>query len=89
MASYAHTPNVSGQWHDLHAHLANTARLARQFADEFGAGEIGYWAGILHDLGKFNWQFQEYLKVQVQFAEAASGPSNESKRHSHPGRRGK
>ena len=36
---YAHTPNSSGQWHELQAHLQATAAMARAFAERFGAGE--------------------------------------------------
>jgi len=30
-------------------------------ADKFRAGEIGYYAGLWHDLGKYNSEFQAYL----------------------------
>ena len=58
---YAHTdpekpgllPEKGGKWHPLKDHLEETARLAQQFAAAFGAGNWGYLAGLLHDLGKY------------------------------------
>ncbi|MCS6923881.1 MAG: CRISPR-associated helicase Cas3', partial [Fimbriimonadales bacterium] len=63
MPYYAHTPNAQGHWHDLTAHLRATADIARAFADRFGAGELAYYAGLCHDLGKFHQQFQQYLQA--------------------------
>jgi CRISPR-associated endonuclease/helicase Cas3 len=42
-------------------HLSATAKLASRRAAKFGAGEIAYVAGLLHDLGKYNPDFQQYL----------------------------
>ena len=60
---YAHTkegqPPV--EWQPLEDHLKRVAELARSFADEFGAGEWGYLAGLWHDLGKYSKEFQKYL----------------------------
>ncbi|GAB4345213.1 MAG: CRISPR-associated helicase/endonuclease Cas3 [Candidatus Abyssubacteria bacterium] len=62
MPWYAHTPNPSGQWHDLEEHLRDTARLAKNLAHKFNAGAISYYLGLWHDLGKFHPRFQDYLK---------------------------
>lgn len=59
---YAHTPGKAGEWHKLADHLRAVAERARVFAEPFGAGEVAYWLGLLHDLGKFNPDFQTYLK---------------------------
>lgn len=59
---YAHTPAPgSDKWHLLIDHLRDVAELAREFADEFGAGELAYWLGLWHDIGKCNPAFQQYL----------------------------
>ncbi len=71
---HAHTPNSAGNWHDLKAHLLKTAQIAREFADRFGAGELAYYAGLWHDLGKFHPQFQRYLQVRAQGQNARSHP---------------
>jgi len=60
---YAHTPNQAGEWHQLTDHLHRTAELAREFASSFGAGELAYYVGLWHDLGKFNPEFQAYLET--------------------------
>ena len=57
----AHTPNGKGEWHSLEEHLTSVAQLAREFAETFGAGDLGYAAGLLHDVGKYSHEFQKYL----------------------------
>ncbi len=58
----AHTPNSKDQWHSLNCHLAKVATRAKIFAAKFGADEVGYYAGLWHDLGKYNPAFQKYLE---------------------------
>jgi HD superfamily phosphohydrolase YqeK len=41
-------------WHRLEDHLKSVAEMARGFADNFGAGDWGYVAGLWHDLGKYS-----------------------------------
>ena len=43
-------------------HCLEVAKLAKQFASEFGMGEWGYVLGILHDKGKESKEFQEYIQ---------------------------
>jgi len=51
----AHTPaKDSDKWHSLKEHLNDVAEKARHYAAKFGAGELGYYAGLWHDLGKYN-----------------------------------
>jgi CRISPR-associated endonuclease/helicase Cas3 len=59
----AHTPpKDTDTWHELKQHLGKVAKLAEQFADKFQAGQLGYYAGLWHDLGKYNPEFQKYLE---------------------------
>ena len=46
---------------ELSEHLDHTANLAKKFAGVFGCGNTAYWAGLLHDLGKYTTAFQDYL----------------------------
>lgn len=71
---YAHSANLQGQRHRLSDHLKEVARLAKDFADKFVAGELAYWAGLWHDVGKFHPAFQEYLqKCQIEPEETHRG----------------
>jgi CRISPR-associated endonuclease/helicase Cas3 len=59
----AHTPSQSsGKWHELKHHLHKVAIRAKDLAEKFEAGELGYYAGLWHDLGKYNPKFQKYLE---------------------------
>jgi CRISPR-associated endonuclease/helicase Cas3 len=60
---YAHTPNDKGNWHGLIDHLEKVANCAKQFANKFQAGDLAYWIGLWHDLGKSNPEFQDYLEA--------------------------
>lgn len=60
----AHTPpKSSDRWHELEEHLRDVAVGAKNYAASFGAGELGYYAGLWHDLGKYNPEFQCYLEA--------------------------
>ncbi|HNT97099.1 MAG TPA: CRISPR-associated endonuclease Cas3'' [Elusimicrobiales bacterium] len=66
---YAHTkraldgtPAPKSDWQPLEEHLNNVAELASGFARDFASSEWGYFAGLLHDLGKASPQFQKYLE---------------------------
>ena len=62
---YAHSKDNEPpeNWQALEDHLTRVAELAQSFADEFGAGEWGYLAGLWHDLGKYSKEFQKYLST--------------------------
>jgi CRISPR-associated endonuclease/helicase Cas3 len=60
----AHTPasmSDEDEWHLLKEHLQDVSELAKKFAIRLGAGELGHYAGLWHDLGKYNPAFQDYL----------------------------
>lgn len=77
----AHTPNKANEWHPLKAHLSEVACQAQKFAAKFGAGSLGYYVGLWHDLGKYNPAFQRYLQ-QCAIA-AQSGDSGPRDRVNH------
>lgn len=60
----AHIRNDSGHLiaHRLEDHLIDVARLAADFASEFGAAPWAALAGIWHDLGKYREGFQRYIR---------------------------
>lgn len=49
------------QTHDLKQHLQKVANLAAQFAGDRG-GTFAYYVGLLHDLGKYQAAFQDYIE---------------------------
>jgi len=55
---------TSGQWieHPLIAHLESVAKLGAAFAQPFSSGRWAELAGRWHDLGKFNAEFQAYIR---------------------------
>ncbi len=61
---YAHSKSKNvpgGERHLLVDHLRNVAELARQRASLFGGGDIAYLAGLWHDAGKADPNWQRYL----------------------------
>jgi CRISPR-associated endonuclease/helicase Cas3 len=73
MKYYAHTAEDENgkclpecDWQPLETHLRNVAKLAEGFGNPFGIGAEAKLAGLLHDLGKYRPEFQQYLKGQCQ-----------------------
>jgi len=52
---YAHSREGSPpeDWHPLEDHLNEVAKIARDFANDFNAGDWAYLAGLWHDVGKY------------------------------------
>ncbi|TDP91209.1 CRISPR-associated Cas3 family helicase [Halanaerobium saccharolyticum] len=84
----AHTENSEGKTHDLKDHIYGTANKARKFADKWSMGDLAYISGLLHDLGKYSDQFQDYLKnnssgVEHAIAGAIYAKNNKSIKYSN------
>ena len=78
---FAHSPNAEGEWQSLEDHLRNVSRMARGFAEPFSAAYLGEIAGLLHDIGKANPDFQDYL-LKSWRAEKEGGKKPKSTPHS-------
>lgn len=64
---WAHSPAPgAGRWHALRDHLIGTAELARELAAPFGGGDVAYWLGALHDVGKAACGWQERLATVAE-----------------------
>ena len=61
LTSIAHTKNSLGKRQGLEEHLRNVAEAARQYCAAFDGETFAYYAGLLHDIGKYDPAFQHYL----------------------------
>lgn len=59
---YAHSKNDAGDRQGLLEHLRGVATRAREFAAPLGAADLAEAVGLWHDLGKFNPDWQQYLR---------------------------
>lgn len=57
----AHLGGVNGDVHGLHEHLKKVADGAAVFAGDWGR-DWAYLAGLWHDIGKYNPEFQAYIR---------------------------
>ena len=76
---FAHSANHAGERQLLVDHLRNVAALARGRARPFGGGDLAFLAGLWHDAGKADPEWQRYL-VQSEAGTRArgSGPDHKS-----------
>jgi four helix bundle suffix protein/CRISPR-associated endonuclease Cas3-HD len=62
MIYYAHSENSRNEKHHLSKHLRQTAKLVESYACRENYKPIFYLTGLLHDLGKYQTEFQNYLE---------------------------
>ena len=58
----SHKKQDEGSEKPLQEHLHEVADRTREFSKKFNSGGWGYAAGLLHDLGKFSEEFQQYIR---------------------------
>ncbi len=78
--------NDNGSWkepHYLNDHLNSVAKLAGEFASEFGNKDWGELVGYLHDLGKFNNDWQRYLFRNSGYPDPDAHIENNGSRPNH------
>jgi CRISPR-associated endonuclease/helicase Cas3 len=77
MTSIAHTKNSQGKRQDLEEHLRNVADAAGQYCASFGGATFARYAGLLHDIGKYDPAFQQYLlNAEQNPAKGMRGPDH-------------
>lgn len=64
-------------WQPLLEHVEAVAQLAEERAAKFGAGRLGYIAGLAHDLGKYSSEFQLRLDRQSAKVDHATAGAKE------------
>lgn len=84
MPYYAHSKENAplSAWQALESHLNETARQAQDFAQPFHSGDWAFLAGLWHDIGKTNPNFQQYILYANKLAAKAPAAS---KNHAGPG----
>lgn len=74
------------EWHVLSDHLTSVAALSKGFAAKFGASDYGHLAGLWHDLGKFQPEFQRRLRGErIAAPHAWIGATHAMQRSRHEG----
>lgn len=83
--AYAHTSDRSDQssWEPLSTHLAEVAEMAAAYASVFGGRDWGRILGECHDLGKGSHEFQQYLQVSSDAANAGVEGNSPAARVDH------
>ncbi len=70
---FAHISEDGKREQTVFEHLKGTAELAAGFAEPFGAKELGYLAGMAHDIGKYTDGFQRRLAGGPKVDHATAG----------------
>lgn len=69
---YAHVTD-DGRKQTVEEHLRGCAELGETFASSFDAGDYGFLAGIMHDIGKYSEDFQHRLEGGPRVDHSSAG----------------
>ncbi|MEN9503087.1 MAG: hypothetical protein RI964_2372 [Pseudomonadota bacterium] len=58
----AHVREKDGEIQTVGQHLLGVAKIAKKAAAKLGLNEAGELIGLLHDLGKYSEEFQQYIQ---------------------------
>jgi CRISPR-associated endonuclease/helicase Cas3 len=61
----AHSRESDSEIQSLSEHLLNVARNTSKLAGKIGLSDCGYLIGLLHDVGKYTEEFQEYIEKAI------------------------
>ncbi|WP_411814177.1 CRISPR-associated endonuclease Cas3'' [Bacillus pumilus] len=61
----AHVRKEDGAIQTVSDHLLEVKALCERFGDKLGIRHIAGLAGVLHDLGKYSKEFQDYIRKAV------------------------
>jgi len=67
-------------WQPLAGHLKAVSQLTSLRAEKFGAGRLGAIVGLLHDLGKYTREFQDYIAGRGSSPDHATAGAREIQR---------
>jgi len=62
MKYIAHFRETDKAIHELRVHLLDVAAKCDEYGSRIGIGKIARLAGVLHDMGKFSDEFQDYIR---------------------------
>lgn len=80
----AHISEDGSCYQSVIDHLIGTARRAERFAAPFGGGEQAFNAGMMHDTGKYQDEFQEYIRGSGIRVDHSTAGAQEAKRLHQP-----
>lgn len=85
MSDYIAHIREDGTVQSVEEHLKGTAELAGKFAKEFGNEDWGRIVALIHDIGKYNPAFQNYIKACNDWEEDDSEVTSKKVDHSTAG----
>jgi len=69
MTYIAHFRESDRKIHELRDHLICVAKQCEKYGSRIGVGKLAYLAGLLHDMGKYGQEFQDYIYSKMPWSE--------------------